>query len=496
MGIPVYPRTLLDALRREPDVPAFEHGSRVVARGELLDVIAGFVSGLRSAGVGPGTGVAIATATTPEGFAVQVAAHVVGCRVAVVCPRLTTGQLRHILDDVGYLLVDPATATPELLGAAAGCQVLTVGPDLVGPDPRLDVRGRPERIARIGFTSGITAAPKGVAFTYAAMTNTQVYRPDTWGERTRELADDCRRFLWHDDSSSAFVAEHLGLCLMAGGTAVIPAEPIPFPQVLLRLDITACLLTVPRLYRLLQALRDGELSLPGLRSAIVAGSPLPPRRLAEGFARLGPVLRQSYGQTETGTLTLLTEADVDRHPAAVSSVGRVGQGVRLEIRDAAGREVAPGGTGELWVRTPGQLCGYWDDEDETTAVLREGWVRTRDLGHVDGDGFVHLTGRARDIVIVNSVPHYAGPIERALLEHPQVAEAYVAGAPDEETGEAIHAIVVPGEDGRPDLESLCDNVSRELGEWAVPSRIHFLAEVPTVAGGKPDKRALLERVLD
>lgn len=496
MGIPVYPQTLLDALRREPTAPAFEHGTRVVARGQLLEMVAGHVSGLRTAGVGPGTGVAIATATTPEGFAVQVAAHVVGCRVVRVCPRLSAAQLRHVFDDVDYVLVDDETGTSDVVSAAAGCRVLTVGPELDCGGASVTPAGRRERIALITFTSGSTGVPKGTAFTYAAMTGNWAVQPAVWGPRTRELAKGYHRFLLYGDLSTSILFEHLGLCLVSGGTAVIPVEPVEFPAVLERLRITGCLLTVPRLHRVLDALRDEETDLSGLRSVIVAGSPVAPHRLAEGFQRLGSALRQAYGQTEDGTLTMLTKADVDRFPDALGSVGRVWENVQLEIRDGSGLAVAPGGPGEVWVRTPGQLCGYWDDEDETASVLRDGWVRTRDLGYQDADGFLYLTGRARDVIIVDSILHYAGPIEQALRRHPDVTEAYVVGAPDEMTGEAIHAIVVPRQGARPRFDQLRDNVVRDLGATAAPARFHLVPEVPVVPGGKPDKRALLARLLD
>lgn len=493
MGSPVYPQTLLDALRLTPDEPAFECGARVVTRGELLEVISGFVAGLRGAGVVAGRGVAIATATTPEGFAAQVAAHVLGCRVVVVCPELSAAHLRHIFDDVEYLLVDAETGTSELLGAAKGCQVLTVGADLLGGNGSLTPQGRPERIGFITFTSGNTGSPKGTAFTYAALTNGWALQPGSWGPRTRQLADCYRRFLLHGSLSTGIVFEHLGLCLVSGGTAVIPVEPVEYPEVIEGLGITACLLTVPRLHRVLDGLRDKEIDLSCLRSAIVAGSPLAPHRLAEGFERLGPALRQAYGQTEDGMLTMLTKDDVDTFPEALSSVGRVCENVKLEIRDGLGRPCAPGLSGEVWVRTSGQLCGYWDDEGETAEVLREGWVRTRDLGYLGGDGFVYLTGRARDVIIVDSVLQYAGPIERALLGHPAVAEAYVVGAPDEDTGEAVHAILVAAK--RPPLAELRDRVLRELGNSAVPAYFHFVADTPVGPGGKPDKRALLARII-
>ncbi|WP_348637874.1 class I adenylate-forming enzyme family protein [Actinomadura madurae] len=144
------------------------------------------------------------------------------------------------------------------------------------------------------------------------------------------------------------------------------------------------------------------------------------------------------------------------------------------------------------MRSPSMMAGYWDDPGETRDVLRDGWLRTRDLGRLDGDGRLHLSGRARDVIMVNAMVVYAGPIERVLAGHPDVAEAYVAGAPDEETGEAVHAFVVPAHGRRPGGGALRDLVRDELGADSVPRTITVVPAVPTSAGGKPDKRALLD----
>ncbi|MBY8849442.1 fatty acid--CoA ligase family protein [Saccharothrix longispora] len=166
-------------------------------------------------------------------------------------------------------------------------------------------------------------------------------------------------------------------------------------------------------------------------------------------------------------------------------------GVEVRVVDEDGADVPPGATGEVVVRTANAFLGYWRDPDRTAEVVRDGWVRTRDLGRFDGDGFLHLTGRARDVVIVNAVLHYVGPIEKALVSHPDVDQAYVVGAPDERTGEAAHAFVVPRAGASPDGAALRALVAAELGADAVPATVTTVAEVPIAPSGKPDKRALL-----
>jgi acyl-CoA synthetase (AMP-forming)/AMP-acid ligase II len=277
---------------------------------------------------------------------------------------------------------------------------------------------------------------------------------------------------------------------------VIPEEdgrPL-FPYAIERHRITGSIITVPRLFQMVRLLEEQPADVGSLRALMVSGSPISAKRLAAAAERLGPVVYQGYGQTEAGNVAMLTP----EHLAAgrgLDSVGRPHPGVEISVRDEDGWELPPGETGEIHVRSPYVMSGYWGEEEETRDTLRDGWLNTRDLGHVDDGGFLHLAGRTRDAIMVNAMVVYAGPIERALTAHPDVDEAYVAGAPDEDTGEAVHAFVVPPPGRVPDPAVLSALVRAELGEDSVPKTITMVPAVPVAASGKPDKRALLARFL-
>ncbi|URM99472.1 fatty acid--CoA ligase family protein [Actinomadura madurae] len=480
----LFPGSLLAALRESPRTPAFEHAGRVVSRGELLGLIGTAAAGLRDAGFRPGTGLAVRAEVSPEAFAAQVAAHVVGCRVVGVRPGYPAGQLAHVLGmGVDAVLVDAPGATPEMLAAAGTLPVLPLGTLLDGRRRALDITARPDDVALLAFTSGSTGRPKGCAITYRALSEHWAWQPRAWGPVAAEFAAAFERYLLFGTLASMVVFEFLAPCLLGGGTAVIPEDdgrPL-FPYAIERYGITGSIVTVPRLGRMLGLLRDDPAAARSLRALMVSGSPLGPHRLAEAVERLGPVVYNGYGQTEAGSISMLTPAGIAAGDLA--SVGRPHPGVEIDVE---------AGTGEILVRSPSMMAGYWDDPGETRDVLRDGWLRTRDLGRLDGDGRLHLSGRARDVIMVNAMVVYAGPIERVLAGHPDVAEAYVAGAPDEETGEAVHAFVVPAHGRRPGGGALRDLVRDELGADSVPRTITVVPAVPTSAAGKPDKRALLD----
>ncbi|WP_440083562.1 class I adenylate-forming enzyme family protein [Streptosporangium sp. LJ11] len=508
---PPFPHSLLEALRSSPDDPAFEQGDRIVSRGELLETIRRLAGAMLDAGLGPGRAVAVRTAVSPEAFAAHMAAHALGCRVVGVRPGYPEGHLAHVLGmEVDALLVDRSTVTPELLRAAGPVTLLSLGPcppplpasaiDLLadtgtGEGRPLVVAARPDDVAALTFTSGSTGRPKGCAITYRALGEHWSWQPRLWSPVTDELASAFGRYMLFGTLASMVVIEFLGLCLLGGGTAVIPEDdgrPL-FPYAIERHRITGSIVTVPRLCQMLDLLRKEPVDVGCLRALMVSGSPLGPGRLAEAVNRLGPVVYQGYGQTEVGLISLLTPGDIAAFPdQALASVGRPNSGVEISVRDEEDREVAVGDTGEIHVRSPYLMSGYWGDPEETRATLRDGRLRTRDLGHLDKEGFLHLAGRTRDVIIVNAIVVYAGAVERVLSGHPDVAEAYVAGAPDELTGEAVHAFVVPAEGAVPDCDALAALVGDELGEGSVPWTITVLPSVPVAASGKPDKRALLE----
>jgi fatty-acyl-CoA synthase len=448
-----FPDAVFAALRTEPSKIAVEHGAREVTKAELLGLTSRIAAGMRASGIKRGSGVAMVTSVTPEALAAYLAAWALGARVVGIRPGFSDRQLDHMLSDEGINLVVTDEALPDLLDT---------------PDEPLILTSRPDDVARLVYTSGSTGLPKGCTQTYGALSVHYNWNPEKWDAATVRLAAACDRYLLFGSLASVVVQDYLALCLLHGGTAVIP-EDLRFPDAISALRATFTIMNVPRLYAMLDSLRDNPVDMSSLQAMLVAGSPLPAHRLQEARDRLGPVVYQGYGQSETNGLTILTPEE-----GHLDSVGRVQGGVELEIRD-----------GEVWARNPWMMREYWDDPAQTAEALVDGWIRTRDMGELR-DGYLYLTGRARDVVIVNGYPVYAGPIERALAGHPDVDQAYVLG-PDE----VVHAFVIPLPGRTPTVAELSTVVEQELGPDSVPSSITFVSEVPVAASGKPDKKAFL-----
>ncbi|MFD7655500.1 class I adenylate-forming enzyme family protein [Actinosynnema sp. NPDC059797] len=476
-----FPRAVLDALDAAADRPVLEHGDRAVTGAEVLDLVARVAAGLRGAGLGPGDGVALLLGVTPEAFAVVLAAHAVGARVVGVRPGLPEAQRRHLLGlDIAAVVTDSTAvvtesgAVPRTLTAESLCAARADS----GP---LRLGGRPGDVARLIHTSGSTGLPKACAQTYAALGAAWAARPASWPPAIRELAPRLERHLVFGTLSSQVMFEYAVVAVAAGGAVVLTDRP-ELPGAIVRHRATSSVITVPRLAKLVAAQRRDPADLSSLRALMVSGSPLTAARHREALDVLGPVVFHGYGQTETGMISMATPDDPP------GSVGVPPAAVDVDIRDERGAPVPVGVDGELFVRTPAQARGYWADPERSAEVFADGWVRTRDLGHLDPGGRLHLTGRTRDVVIVNANLHYAGPIERVLAEHPDVAEAYVVAAPDEDTGEAVHAFVVPAAGRAPDPAALRALVADRLGAACAPARVTANAEPPLAPSGKPDKR--------
>ncbi len=232
-----------------------------------------------------------------------------------------------------------------------------------------------------------------------------------------------------------------------------------------------------------------------LRYVIYAGSPMYRADQRHALAKLGNVLVQYYGMGEvTGAITVLPAAmhSLDDTSMPVGSCGYPRTGMDVAIFGADGQQLADGETGEICVRGPAVLVGYHDNPEATIKAFAGGWFHTGDLGHIDGRGFVFITGRASDMYISGGSNVYPREIEEALLTHPAVIEACVVGMPHPKWGECGVAVLVALEPV-PEAELLA-RLEGRLARYKRPARFVFWPELPKSGYGKVEKRAVKRKL--
>lgn len=239
-----------------------------------------------------------------------------------------------------------------------------------------------------------------------------------------------------------------------------------------------------------------------VRTVTYGASPIPPPLLRRAVTDLQVDLSQGYGMTELSGNAVFLGPDAHRAAAAgddrlASAAGRPAPGVEVRIVDDTGRDVPTGATGEILVRAPQVMAGYWDDPEAGAAALDGGWLHTGDVGFLDDHGDLHVVDRRKDVIVTGGENVASREVEDVLATHPAVAEVAVVGLPDPRWGERVSAVVVPrGGLPPPTLAELDAHVRTRLAPFKVPRALFLVDALPRNHAGKVAKRALRERFGD
>ena len=283
----------------------------------------------------------------------------------------------------------------------------------------------------------------------------------------------------------------LGITIREGATAILVErfDPVSTLELIERRRITVLFGAPPMFAAWLEAAGEQPPDLSSVRIAVSGAAPLPGEVLEAFRERFGITIWEGYGLTETAP-AVTTNALGDE--AKRDSIGLALPGVEVRLVDDRGEDVAEGDPGEILVRGPNVFRGYWRRPDDTELSFRDGWLRTGDVAYRDEDGYLFIVDRTKDLVIVSGFNVYPKEVEEAIAGHPKVAEVVVIGVPDDRTGEAVKALIVPGKGESPTEEEILDHCRVTLARFKWPRHIEFVEALPKHVTGKVLRRALRE----
>ena len=480
---------LYQSAKAWPDNPAVFDGLRQLNDyAGLVDAVCARARHLRARyGIAPGERVAIFAKNAPDYIGAIHACWWLGATAVPINHKLHPGEAEWIIGDSGAKLVltDDGNLFPGRAGLAE--EALARPPaeaapvDLPHPAADTDT-------AWLFYTSGTTGRPKGVMITHDNLRHMALcYALDV-----DQPAMDSHMLYAAPMSHGAGI--YMLPQIRAAGRHLIPAsrgfdsgEIIALAAHPGKLVFFAAPTMVKRL---IAAARGAGFAGEGIETIVYGGGPMYGNDIDEALAQFGPRFVQVYGQGESPmTISVLPRALVadQAHPrwqTRRNSVGYAQGCVTLAVLGPDDARLAPGETGEICVRGPSVMRGYWRKPEATAETLRGGWLHTGDLGHLDEDGFLYLTDRSKDVIISGGTNIYPREVEEALLLHPAVFEVAVIGEPEPEWGEQVVACVVlaPGRSVETaELDSWC---RQHIAAFKRPKRYLFLADLPKNGYGK------------
>lgn len=474
------------AAARTPDAPALVDAGRTLTYADLAALVDRRAGQLRALGVRPGDRVLLASENCADQVALIFAAAAVGAWIVNVNPRLTAPELEAIRTHSGArIALYTAAVSPEAAAHAARAGATPDDGLMAGP---LNMNAMPEEddsIAALVYTTGTTGTPKGVMLSHRSLLFVAAVSSRLRGLNPLDRA-------W-----GVLPISHVyGLTSVMLGTlsagACLHLAPRFTPEAMLaaiRDDGLSIVQGVPAMYARLLEHVGADARLPSrLRFAYAGGAPLDPALKAAVERLLGVPLHNGYGLSEAAPTVSQTRLDA---PRADTSVGQAIPGVEVRVVGKDGQDVADGEAGELWVRGPNLMRGYYRDPDATTAALRPGgWLNTGDMARRDADGALFIVGRTKELIIRSGFNVFPLEVETALNAHPGVTQSAVVGRTVADGNEEVIAFVQPDPRRTPSEAELRAWAAERLAPYKRPARIVMMDALPAAANGKVLKHVL------
>jgi long-chain acyl-CoA synthetase len=457
----------------------------------LIERSGRLAGGLADLGIGPGERVGMVMTNSPDVLVTAFAVWRAGAVTMPVIPAVSAPELRHILDDSEARAVVCSPTTVPLAEAATGAaQIVVAG----GSDEHVSLASLETAaasavvpraagdLAALLYTGGTTGRAKGVMLTADNLWSVSAARQSVVESAgTRDVLVPLPMshvFGLINALSRLHVSQPGTLHLMTR------FDPAGWLDVIER-DRVAASAVVPSMLQMLLAQPLERRDLSALTYVTSGGAPLAPGVRRE-FEQRVPTARvcDGYGCTEVTSTATMSPPDARRD----GSVGTALPGIALRIEAADGGVLPAGEDGEVCVRSPGVMAGYWRDPEATAVVVRDGWLRTGDIGHVDEDGYLYVVDRSKDLIIRGGFNVYPRDVEDVLLQHPSVAAVAVVGRPDPVLGEEVVAFVQAS--GPVDENELLEFAGRHLARTKHPREVRLVDAVPLTSVGKTDRKAL------
>jgi acyl-CoA synthetase (AMP-forming)/AMP-acid ligase II len=498
-----------------PDQEVFVCGATRLTNRALVARVDSTARRLAALGIRKGDRVACLLAPGPEFASLFFAVASLGAVIVPLNPELRERSLREILDDAQ----PAALASGEQLDGEIARRTRVIRAEelaAAGDAPAPGVAVAPSDLLALMYTSGTTGRPKATMHTHASLIAAVVatlkvrelwLRPSnlrTVAEIARALARYRGRMIrsvgkpqtimttmgWHTITGLHVMLQGL---LMGDRLAAMsrfrPQEALELVQ---RERVTV-LVAVPTAYRAMLALPDfARFDVSSLLVCAAGGAACPPQLAREIQRGFGCALYNGFGLTEAaGGIAVSGLADSDRKQA--ETVGKPMPGIEVRIVDEQRRELARGAVGELAVRGEGVMQGYYHAPELTARTIdRDGWLYTGDMARIDDEGYLHIVGRKKDLIVRGGQNIYPAEIEHYLATHPLIAEAAVVGVPSPIGGESVWAFVRPKENARLTVQEVLDFCRGTLEIYQIPSEVRFVAELPQAEAGKSQKFKLRE----
>ncbi len=495
------------------DHPAVIDGERRVSYTELAARVAGLGGGLRDLGVRPGEVVALLAQNSLEHLECWLGIPRCGAVLNDLNYRLAAPELEFVLNDsdavalivdgafaeLGVSLTERCRSIKHLIRCGDGESQAGVVryEDLIAADPASDI-GAGEQLAGIFYTGGTTGLPKGVMLTHSNMLANAKHVLVSLHYREDDRYLHSGPMFHLADGLSTYAITWLGATHV-----IVPAfEPELVARTIEAERVTACVLVPTMINMIVNSPSAMARDLTSLRQVFYGGSPMPSELQRKAFDAIDCEWVQLYGMTEATALVSMCRLDHRRalageEPEAtrIRSAGVPVIGVHVEVRRSDGSRADAGEPGEIWVRGPNMLAGYWRRPEETSAVLdTDGWYHSGDAAYMDEDGYLYVVDRVKDMIISGGENVYSTEVENAIYSHPAVLEAAVFGIPDpEKWGERVHAAVVLKPGARLDEAELIAHCRERIAGYKLPRAIEFHSEpLPKSGAGKLLKRTLRE----